>query len=388
MARLRPVLIFVVLAGLIFLISRNAAYFTGGPRPDPHTIRLSGSIEVTRIDLAARADGRVAAIPVTEGSTVKQGDVLIRLENPSLAAQAAVLAAQRAQAQATYDDLADGTRPEEIAQARAGVKAAQARLQLLEAGPRPQESAVAKNQVGVAQEAFDQATEAANRARRLYDEGVIAAEERETAEHAEARAADQLKTATEQASLVDAGARDQERAIARAQVQQSQAGLELLEAGATPETIARAAAAIDTVDAQMGVLQADLGELEVRAPIPGVVDQILREPGELVAPGQTIASLRNPDDVILRAYLPEPDLAFVRIGQDATILMPDGTTIPGTVHTIASEAEFTPRNIQTPEERATQVFAIEIAITDPPPYLRDGMTVDVTLTRQAAGSGA
>src|SRR5690242_6594330 len=67
-ARLRPVLILIVVAGLIFLISRNAAYFTGGPRPDPHTIRLSGSIEVTRIDLAARASGRVAAIPVTEGS--------------------------------------------------------------------------------------------------------------------------------------------------------------------------------------------------------------------------------------------------------------------------------------------------------------------------------
>lgn len=379
-AALRPIIALIVLTILGLLAWRNGWLYDPHVPADPTHIRLTGSVEVTRIDLAPRVGGRVIS-RYAEGVQVDAGTPVVILTSPTLEQQRAVLVAQVAQADATLRDLANGARPSEIAQARAGVKAAQQRVRLLEAGSRPQEVQAAQAQVAVALDAVDQARENVERAERLYDDGVIPRKERDDARHALQRAQEQLRIAKEQASLVAAGPRAQEIAIAKAQAEGSQASLDLLEEGATPETLERARATVAAVEAQLAAVDADLAELAITAPIAGVVDRLLVEDGELVSPGQRVATLRAVAETTITAYLPEPDLPLVRIGQEVAILVPNATALTGTIATIASEAEFTPRNIQTPEDRATQVFAVEIRVTDPPEYLRDGMTLEVVIDK-------
>lgn len=374
----------LLLIGLLWLAWQQRDLFRGGPTGDPTRLILTGTVEATRISLASRVGGRIATHEAPEGSAVTANQLLVTLTNAQLLAQAPVLRAQRAQAEATWADLVDGTRPEEIAQARAALRASQERLALLEAGTRPEESAQAASTVDLAQAVQLQAEKEAQRARRLFDNGVIARQELEAAELRLTQTTEQLKQAQEQAALVAAGPRSQELAIARAQIAQQQAGIDLLEAGATPQTLERAEQVVEAIKAQEAALQTELTELAITAPRAGVIDRYLVDPGEVVAPGQAIVTLRDPLDIRLRAWLPEPALGQVRLGQLAEIRIEGRDTLKATVLSIASDAEFTPRNIQTPEERATQVFAMDLRITDPPDWLRDGMTLEVILDRQTS----
>ncbi|MCG3152167.1 MAG: hypothetical protein GEEBNDBF_01460 [bacterium] len=360
-------LLLCLLAALVSCQAHDAAH-----------LDLTGTVEITRLTLASRVGGRVATHAVSEGETVAAGAIVITLTEPALAAQASVLAAQRAQAEATLAELEAGARPEEVAQARAVLAAAESRLHLLEAGSRAEERALARTEADLARAILDQAERDASRARDLFAAGVIAQQELEQIELTRTRAADQWRLADQRLQLAEAGPRPEEVAILRAQVAQQQAQVALLEAGPTPEALERARQLVRQAQEQEAALSADLAELEVRTPRAGVVDRLLLDPGEVAMPGQALCSLRDPADVRLRVWLPESQLGRVQPGNTGTVtLHGDQPPLQVTVVTIASQAEFTPRNIQTPQERATQVFAMDCRFTDPPDWLRDGMTLTV-----------
>lgn len=345
-------------------------------------LHLAASVEVQRIQVASRISGRVQAIPVAEGMQVTRGSTVMELANPALAEQVGIIAAQRDQAEAAYAELARGARAEELLRVRAAVQAAREQVRLLEAGARPQEREAARIRLELAQSVQAQAEREEARAHELFARGVIARQELEAIALALSQAQDGVRLAQEQLAQVESGARGEEIAIAQARVREQEAVLALLEAGPTAEALDRAAAAIRLAEAQRAQLEAELGELVLAAPVDAYVDRLLVEPGEVVLPGQAVLTLRNPAEVRLRAYLPEPELSRVRLGQGVLVQTAGAPDLAATILTIASEAEFTPRNIQTPDERATQVFAMDLRVSDPPDWLRDGMTVTVVIERQ------
>jgi HlyD family secretion protein len=274
---------------------------------------------------------------VREGDTVTAGQMLARLERSELEARRSAAAAQVAAAQAVLAELVRGARPEEIAQARAALEAAEARRA--------------------------DARRDAERTRRLLEGGAVSREARDKA--------------------------DAQLAVSEAQYAQVREQLAALESGTRRERIAGARAQLDQATATQAQVDALLANGVAAAPWKGLVTVRHREPGETVAAGAPVATIMDRDDRWVRIYVPEADIARIGEGQDARIAAdgyPDRTYAGRVVH-ISAEAEFTPRNVQTPEERTKLVYAVKVRITDDPEnHLKPGLPVDVRLTPRPAAS--
>lgn len=317
------VLAVVIVAGAAVVITQR-----GGAGD---ALGASGTVEATEASLGFQAAGRIEAIRVREGDRVKPGDTLATLDRTELAARRAQAEAQRAAAQATLDELQRGARSEELRQAVEADAAAAARL--ADAQRDAARAQLLLKEGGISREAFDKATLNAD----------IAARTRE-------QAAQQLK-------LVQLGPRTERIAAQRAVVQAAQA--------------------------QVAQVTAQLANAVVISPFAGVVSVRQREPGETVSPGAPVVTITNLDDRWVRIYIAEGRLGAVKIGAAATITTDTyaDRTYPGSVAFIASEAEFTPRNVQTTEERVKLVYAVKVRITgDSAQALKPGMPADVLLT--------
>jgi multidrug resistance efflux pump len=167
-------------------------------------------------------------------------------------------------------------------------------------------------------------------------------------------------------------------------VQAAQARLESLHAGATQEEIAVFAAQVDQAQAALDTLLLQREKFTITSPIEGVMLGLSIHMGELVAPGATMLTLGDLDKVTLTVYVPVDRLGQIHIGQAIAVHVDSfpEQTFTGTVVTIATEAEFTPRNVQTQEERVNMVFAVEIEIPNPDHALKPGMPADASLTPQ------
>ncbi|MBU1947184.1 MAG: HlyD family efflux transporter periplasmic adaptor subunit [Candidatus Eisenbacteria bacterium] len=296
----------------------------------PAALFLSGTVEATEAQLGFPAGGRVTEILVREGERSEAGAVLARLDPAEMSARRDQALAQAAAARALLQEIEGGSRPEELAQARAAREAARQRLQDAERDLRRTRDLRAAG--AVSQEALDKAALAHDLAR------------------------SQFTQADEQARLAEIGPR-----IERIEAQRAQ--------------LAQAVAAVAALEAQ-------LENMVIRAPFSGVVTVRHREPGEIVPPGSAVITLMNPNDRWVRVYLPETRIGKVRLGQQAKITTdtdPHRST-PGEVTFIASEAEFTPKSVQTKEERVKLVYAVKVRVTgDPQMDLKPGMPADVTL---------
>jgi len=261
-----------------------------------------------------------------------------------------------------YELAAKGASDEQIRVAQAAVRQAQAQLDKVKAGARPEEVDMAKAAVDAAQAQLAQA-----------EAGVEAAEVNVDAAQAGVEAA--------QAAVLIAQAGT---ATARAQLHQAQAALDLLKAGARSEEIAlleanvaQAEAALAGAKAALKALDVQLERLTLTAPVSGVVVERLVHVGEVVAPGASLLTLANLDQVTLTVYVPEADLGRVFLGQtvEVTVDAYDDIFI-GRVSHIASKAEFTPKNVQTKEERVHMVFAVKIRLDNLDHRLKPGMPAD------------
>lgn len=298
-------------------------------------IDASGTVEATDADLGFNAPGRVAELRVREGDRVEAGAVLARLEASELEAGRAAAAAQLEAARAALAELVAGARSEDVAQARAALRA-------------------------VEQQA-EEARRDAVRARRLHEGGAISQEALEKAE-----------TRLE---------------VTEASVDQARERLQALEAGPRQERIRAQQAAVSAAAASVRQTEAALANAVIEAPFSGRVTTRHRDPGETVQPGQPVVTLLDLDDRWVRIYVAEDRIGAVAIGQPAIIT---SDTYPdrqygGRVVFIAQEAEFTPRNVQTREDRVKLVYAVRVEIAgDPDQVLKPGTPADVRLVSDGA----
>lgn len=293
-------------------------------------IAASGTVEATEADLAFQVPGRIDSITVREGDQVVAGDRLAVLDRSELLARL------------------DAARAQHLAQS--------ARLAELEAGFRDEEIAQAQAVAVVAARRLEDAERDLTRARNLFSGGALSQEALDRAQSARGAAAGERDRTAEQLRLLQAGARPEQVSAQRA-------------------TVAQAAAGVAQVEAS-------LRSARIEAPFAGIISRRHREPGEVVGAGMPVLSLLNPGDRWIRVYLREDLVGQVGLGQDATIAIdgfPD-RRFQGRVVFIAEEAEFTPRSVQTREERVKLVHRVKIQVVgDSAGDLKPGLSADVVL---------
>lgn len=317
-----PIVLILVVTVVVALVRAR--------RSDGDAMVLSGTVEATESHLGFPVAGRVDSVLAEEGDLVKRGALLAVLEDNEPRARRSQAAAQVAVARAQLDEVLEGSRSEEIAAADANRKGALER--------------------------WENARVDLARAVALHEGGAISDEAYEKARLAEDVARTQHEAAEEQFRMVFTGPRKERIAAQQALLHQAEAALEAAEA--------------------------TLANLRIVAPFDGVVSIRHREEGEIVPAGGAVLSVQDLSDRWVRVYVPERRLAAVRVGASASIA---NDTFPkkryaGKVATIASEAEFTPKTVQTKEERVKLVFAVKVRITgDSDVDLKPGMPVDVDL---------
>lgn len=296
-------------------------------------LKVSGNIEVIQVEASFRVAGKVLERPVDEGQVVKAGQLLARLDAKDLEQQVAMRRADAATAKAALDAALAGSRREEIEASKAALEQASADLRRLE----PDEA----------------------RIRDLYKKGILSVRDYEAT----------------RASLE----------AARAKVRQADQQFTLVRKGPRPEDIAQARARLEQAQQALALSQTQLGYATLLAPISGVILSKNIEPLEYVAPGTSVVTLADLGQVWLRAYVEESDLGRVKVGQKAFVTSDTfpGKRYEGRVSFIASEAEFTPKSVQTRKERAKLVYRIKIDIPNPAMELKAGMPVDAEIALES-----
>lgn len=299
---------------MVLLLATAAIVTVVTLRGRSRPLLLSGAIEARTVEVGSLVGGRVSQVRVEEGARVAAGDTLVLLETDLLNLQIAEQEARVAQAKATLARVERGPRAEEIERARIDFEAA-------ETDRRRLEPLLADG--SVSQRDYDAAVVKVAKAKQAYDE---------------------------------------------------------LRRGSRPEEIDDARAAAAREDAHLGFLRRQRDETVVVAPSEGLVEALDLRPGDLVAANQPVASLLEPSQLWVRVYVPEPKLGLVHVGQAASVTIdtfPD-RKFSGKIVEIRNEAEYTPRNVQTVEQRADQVFGVKVAV-DPAPELKPGMAALVRL---------
>lgn len=309
-----------------------------------NTIRVSGQAEATEIQIAPEVGGRLLDVRVKEGDRVAAGDVVARLDTRDIELQIARVRAERAAAEAQFRVVAAARPPEEIRQAQAQVQAASA------------EAAAAQAEVDAAVvdlERFDALLKANAGSRKQRDD-------------AQAR--------------VNVG-RERQRS-AEERVQAAREVVARLQAGATKEERDAARARVTAVDAQIAILEKSRADANVTTSVGGIVTQTLADAGEVVVPRMPILVISDLDHAWANLFVPEPAMPRLKLGQAATITTDSGARMAGTVTYISPQAEFTPRNVQTADERSKLVYRIKVSVDNTAGVLKQGMPVDAELTLQ------
>jgi len=322
--------------------------------------------------------GRIAGLLVREGDPVRRGQLLVRFDAEELRGEVRRAEAAVAAAEAQLRDLVAGARPQEIREAEEQAARADARLSDLLAGSRQQEIEQARANLKNTQATREWTESDFRRIKDLFAKDLVAAQEVDRARQAYEVAVANEVSARERLDLVAAGPREYEVAAARADVRGARERVMLLRAGARPDAVAAARSQASQAEAALTVARTRLGEGTIVSPIDGVVLRKNLEAGETANPGVPILTLLDTGNLWLRAFVPETDIGRVRVGQRATISIDayPGRAFPGTVSEISSEAEFTPKNVQTKKERVNLVFRIKIAVPSAEGVLKPGMPAD------------
>ncbi len=350
-------------------------------------IRVSGNIEVTDAEVSFKIPGRVEARLVDEGETVKAGQTVARLDSAELTQEAALRRAEVQAVQAVLAELEAGSRPEEIAQAEASAAQAKARLEEMLAGSRPEELSVAEAVLRRAKAEAERARLDAERYAGLYKKEIVSAQQYDLARTAYETALARQREAEEQYKLVKEGPRKEQIEQARAAWLQAQERFLLVKKGPRRETIEQARARLQQAKEGLAVAGTRLGYATLASPLTGVVLSKNVEPGEFVAAGTPIVTVGDLENVWLRAYINETDLGRVKVGQRVRVSADTypGKRYEGRVSFIASQAEFTPKSVQTEKERVKLVYRVKVDIRNPNMELKPGMPADAEILLETGG---
>jgi multidrug resistance efflux pump len=342
-------------------------------------LRLPGTVETQEVHLGSKTGGRVAEVLVAEGDMVRPGQLLVRLEAPEAEAQRQQAEGNLRAAEAELAKARSGARSEEKEAAREAVASAEARWRRLRKGPRDEEVRQAEADRDAAEAELRLARQKFERASRLVPAGGASLEEHESAGASLAHLAAQSRSARARLDLLHAGTRPEELDEARAELKRARAQLELLLAGTRPEDLAAAEARVTEARGKLKEAEDHLAEALVRAPEQAVVEVLAVRRGDLVAPNQPLLRVLRADDLWVRVYVPETQLSRVRLGQEVEVRVDGypGRRFAGTVVQIAGVSEFTPRNVQTLDERRHQVFGVKVRVADPQGIFKSGMAAEV-----------
>ena len=355
-------------------------------------ILVSGNLELTLVDLSFKIAGRMTELTVREGDFVKKGQLIARLDPVQLQQQTARDRAAIFNAQSNYEQLQtsiayqQATLESDVAARQADLNQAQAKLDELLAGSRSQEIQQAEAAVTDARAQVELARADWERAQTLYKNTDISTSQFDQARTKFNSANALLQQAEQKYGLVKEGPRKEEIEGARAAVAHARAAVATAEANRLElrrkrqELVARRAQ-IDQARAQAGISEAQLSDTTIYAPIDGVVLVKSAEAGEVLAAGTTIVTIGDLDHPWLRAYVGETQLGRVKLGQPAKLTTDSypGKSYTGTVSFISSEAEFTPKQIQTKEERVKLVYRIKIDVENSSHELKNNMPVDAEI---------
>jgi HlyD family secretion protein len=387
MKRIILVLIVLAVAGVA------AVYvFRGMGSNQTGRIVVSGNIELTEVNIAFKTAGRLIERNVDEGDGVKKGQVIARLDRDQLMAQrereVAGLESARTQLAQSETSLAweKATLAADIEQRRADLASNEAHLAELRNGARPQEKLDARAAVDAAQSELVRAQRDWDRAQTLYKDDDISAAQFDQYRNRWESAQAALKSMTEREALVLAGPRAEVIKAQQGQVERARAAVKIAEAnslemkrreqdlGTRRAEIARSTASIAMIDSQ-------LADTIVASPVDGVVLVKAADVGEVLAPGTTVVTVGDIDHPWLRGYVNETDLGKVKLGAKAKVTTDSypGKVYQGRVTFISSEAEFTPKQIQTEQERVKLVYRIKIEMDNPRRELKENMPADAEI---------
>jgi HlyD family secretion protein len=316
--------------GVVLLLSGLAVWrYESVPAGEPAELTLQGNIDVRQVTLSFKVAGRIDSLAVDEGDPVKAGQVVASLERRYFEDDLRLASAQRDAAAATLRRLENGSRPEEIAEARALVAERKATL--------------------------ERAKEDLERSERVYATGSGSKQDLTLARATREEAAARLKSAEQSLRLAELGPREEDIAQARAQLQAE--------------------------NARVIVAERNLADSALLGPNDGVILTRAREKGAIVQPGETVFTLTLTSPVWVRTYANEPDLGFVQPGMAATVTTDSapGRPYQGHVGFISPTAEFTPKTVETRELRTDLVYRLRVIVDNPDGGLRQGMPVTVRL---------
>ncbi len=426
MRRIAPVVVVVLALSLIVGLSVRRYRAS-----EADTGIYSGTIEAEESRVGSKVGGRVAELLVREGDDLNKGQLLLLFESDELTAKLnAAIASKRqaaahlkdleagprqpeieqaragaARAQDEFNKLSHGSRPEEIGAAKAAMEQSRERLRLLEAGPRKEDIDRARADYEAAQANRALADSTLQRIQALFKDGAVAAQTLDEAGNAAKTAAARERAAKksldvllsgsrieeigaakqvynqarEAYALVKKGPRAEDLAAARHALDQARANLAYVEAGTRPHQIDQARSALQQTSAVVDQLRSQIRERAVFSPRSGRLQVLNVQAGDIVAAGQSIGTIIGPRDLYIRIYLSQRELGGLRVGDKLEVVTDSGLRATGAVSHIPVRAEFTPRNVQTREERALQVFAVKIRLSNPDLKLRAGMSADVRL---------
>lgn len=348
---------------------------------DPNVIRVSGNMEVTDVELSFRIPGWVQKRSVREGQQVQAGQEVAALDRTELELEVQLRKREAAAAGAALAELVAGSRPEEIAEYEAHAAQAKARLTELEAGSRPQEVAAARAAVARAQAEADYRGTELKRVQQLHSNHAASVLELDTNRTAFEVAQARLLEAQEQLKLVAEGPRKEQIEQAQAGYAQAQQRLALVKKGPRQEVMDQARARLQQLEQAVAIGQIRLAYATLMSPVSGLVLSENVEAGEYVAAGTPIVTVADLNNIWLRAYINETDLGRVKVGQAVRVRADTypGQVYEGRISFIASEAEFTPKNVQTAKERVKLVYRVKITVANPNMELKPGMPADAEI---------
>jgi HlyD family secretion protein len=367
------------------------AYRMKGRAPSDRIV-VSGNIELSEINIGFKTAGRLVERGVTEGDPVKKGQIVARLDRDQLAAQrdresAGVLSSEAQLAQALIAlEWQRATVAADIDQRKADLASGEARLSELRNGARPQERQDAQAAVAAAQAEADRARKDWDRAQTLHKNDDISTAQLDQFRVRWQSSEAALRSAKEREGLVLAGPRAEQVAAQAAQVERARAAVKLAEANLLElkrreQELATRRAEIARAKATVALVDTQLGETVAVSPVDGVVLVKSADVGEVLAPGTTILTVGDIDHPWLRGYVNETDLGRVKVGSKARVTTDSypGKVYNGRITFISSEAEFTPKQIQTQQERVKLVYRVKIELENPHRELKSNMPADAEI---------
>lgn len=378
-ARFKPAML--VPLGLVAGFGANQGYLAWVAH---QPLEVGGMVEVRSVQVASRAGGRVVEVKVHEGDRVTKGQELVTLERAELEAKRDEARAAMELSQAQLDRLTNGPRPVEVDAYHARVATAQAQLDELARGARHEDVEHARAQLAATDSQVKSAELAASRNDALLKGGAVAQAEVDNAATALETARANRDAARSALAVLADGSRPEVVAAARARLAEARAELENTRLGSRDEDVRVARAQLVQAQARLALAETNLAETVISAPRDCVVEALDLRPGDMLGANQAAAKLVEDDQLFVRAYVPETELGLVHVGD----------TLPFTVDTFGGHAfhalvqhvndvgEYTPRNVQTVDERANQVYLVRLGVTDGQELLRAGMAVTLRLPRR------